>query len=488
MAVTAELWCVALLIAVAALAVIPAVRASSHIVYGAMLAVTVIGFIVAAFAMAAPASATVLPLGLPFIGARFRVDALSAFFLLVVDFGAAAACLYGIGYGRHEHEPQRVVPFFAAFLAGMNLVLLADDAFTFLVAWEFMSLASWALVMAHHREPGNARAAFVYIVMASFGTLSLLLGFGLLAGPDGLYAFADMRSRGDTPMVAGARSRAGAARRRIEGRTGAAPRLAAARASGGAEPRLGADERRHDQGRDLRLRAHRVRPRWTAGLVVGGAGAHHRRHHGGDRRAARADAARSQARARLQHDRECRPRLRRPRARARLRVERLSGRGGAGADRGAVPCVQPRAVQEPAVLRRGRGAHRDRRAQHGAARRPHPPHAGDEPRRPRRLRRDFRPAAAQRLRLRMARLPGDPVEPAASAMGTEAARPRDRRAARARRSARGGLLRAHLSGSCFSGGRATRPRQMRARSTAGRSPRCAFSRCCACSSASCPAR
>jgi hydrogenase-4 component B len=57
--------------------------------------------------------------------------------------------------------------------------------------------------MAHHREPGNARAAFVYIVMASFGTLSLLLGFGLLAGPDGLYAFADMRSRGDTPMVAG---------------------------------------------------------------------------------------------------------------------------------------------------------------------------------------------------------------------------------------------------------------------------------------------
>jgi formate hydrogenlyase subunit 3/multisubunit Na+/H+ antiporter MnhD subunit len=33
----------------------------------------------------------------------------------------------------------------------MNLVVLADDAFTFLVSWEFMSLSSWALVMAHHR-------------------------------------------------------------------------------------------------------------------------------------------------------------------------------------------------------------------------------------------------------------------------------------------------------------------------------------------------
>ncbi len=203
MAVAAELWCVALLIAVAVLAMFPAMRTFSHVVYGVLLAVTVIGFIVALIAMAASPSTTVLPLGLPFIGARFRVDALSAFFLLVVDFGAAAACLYGIGYGRHEQEPLRVVPFFAAFLAGMNLVLLADDAFTFLVAWEFMSLASWALVMAHHREPGNARAAFVYIVMASFGTLSLLLAFGLLAGPDGLYAFADMRLRSDTPMAAG---------------------------------------------------------------------------------------------------------------------------------------------------------------------------------------------------------------------------------------------------------------------------------------------
>ena len=77
-----------------------------------------------------------------------------------------------------------MLPFFPAFLAGMNLVLIADDAYTFLVSWEFMSLASWALVMAHHREAGNQRAGFVYIVMASFGTLSLLLAFGLLAGAE----------------------------------------------------------------------------------------------------------------------------------------------------------------------------------------------------------------------------------------------------------------------------------------------------------------
>ena len=110
-----------------------------------------------------------LPIGLPWIGANFRLDALSAFFAVVVNLGGAAASLYAIGYGRHEREPARVLPFFPAFLAGMNLVLIADDAYTFLVSWEFMSLASWALVMAHHREAGNQRAGFVYIVMASFG-------------------------------------------------------------------------------------------------------------------------------------------------------------------------------------------------------------------------------------------------------------------------------------------------------------------------------
>ena len=64
----------------------------------------------------------------------------------------------------------------------MNLVVLADDAFTFLLSWEFMSLTSWALVMAHHRSDDNARAGYVYILMASFGTFALLLALELAWG------------------------------------------------------------------------------------------------------------------------------------------------------------------------------------------------------------------------------------------------------------------------------------------------------------------
>ena len=179
-------------------------RDATGLVYGASFALAAFALIVALadLASADGAATRVLPLGLPWIGARFRLDALAAFFLVVVNLGAAAASAYGLGYGRHEPAPGRVLPFYPAFLAGMNLVVLADDAFTFLLAWEFMSLTSWALVMAHHRERDNAQAGYVYLVMASFGTLSLLLAFGLLAGPTGGYAFEAIRSAEPAPGTA----------------------------------------------------------------------------------------------------------------------------------------------------------------------------------------------------------------------------------------------------------------------------------------------
>jgi hydrogenase-4 component B len=198
----------ALLIATAALAALldNAARAR-HLVYGMCLIVSLVLLAIALFALfgiyAGP-PATVLPLGIPWLGAHFRLDALSAFFLAIINLGAAAASLFALGYGRHEHAPRRVLPFYPAFLAGMSIVVLADDAFTFLLAWEFMSLSSWALVMAHHGIADNVRAGYIYLIMASFGTLALLLTFGLLAGPDGGYAFGDIRDGHPSPTLAAA--------------------------------------------------------------------------------------------------------------------------------------------------------------------------------------------------------------------------------------------------------------------------------------------
>ena len=166
------------------------------VVYGASLIVAGLGIATALTQLLGqgPSETLTLPVGLPWLGAHFRLDALSAFFLVVVNLGGAAASLYALGYGKHEQAPKRVLPFYPLFLAGMNLVTIADDAFTFLFTWEFMSLSSWALVMAHDQIRENARAGYVYLVMASSGTLALLLAFGLLAGTDGDYAFDAIRA------------------------------------------------------------------------------------------------------------------------------------------------------------------------------------------------------------------------------------------------------------------------------------------------------
>jgi hydrogenase-4 component B len=174
---------------------LPARPLGRILVYGGSLVVAGAGLAVALNALLGrtPAETLILPVGLPWLGAHFRLDTLSAFFLAVIDLGAAAASLFALGYGRHEEAPQRVLPFYPLFLAGMTLVVIADDAFTFLFTWEFMSLSSWALVMAHDHVRENLRAGYVYLVMASMGTLALLLAFGLLAGPDGAYAFSAIR-------------------------------------------------------------------------------------------------------------------------------------------------------------------------------------------------------------------------------------------------------------------------------------------------------
>ncbi|WP_375306962.1 hydrogenase 4 subunit B [Bradyrhizobium sp. A11] len=204
--IAVALWSVAALLALAPAGILLSThRRGSIILYGGCLIATATLCVTALSGLLhspQPAPSAVLPIGLPWLGAHFRLDALSAFFLVVVNLGGVAASLFALGYGRHEDSPGRVLPFYPAYLAAMNVVVLANDAFSFLVAWEFMSLTSWAMVVSHHRDPENVRAGFVYILMASFGTLALLLAFGLLASDAG-YDFDAIRASHPSATLTG---------------------------------------------------------------------------------------------------------------------------------------------------------------------------------------------------------------------------------------------------------------------------------------------
>ncbi|MGJ0505929.1 MAG: hydrogenase 4 subunit B [Methylocystis sp.] len=202
---TLILLCVAALLALGPLALVWRDRPDvSRRVYAAAGVLCGAIFLLDILPRGADALTTTLPFGLPWLGVHLRLDPLSGFFLAVVNLGGAAASAYAIGYGAHEKDPMRILPFFPAFIAGMNGVILADDAFTFLVAWEFMSLSSFALVISHHHDAENRAAAYIYLLMASFGTLCLLMAFGVLGGVSGAYGFDAMRLAARTPWTTGA--------------------------------------------------------------------------------------------------------------------------------------------------------------------------------------------------------------------------------------------------------------------------------------------
>ncbi len=203
---TLIVWVIALLFGLSMVGVLTARFAAGRVlVYGGSLALCAGLLFAGLTGLAHPVERLVLPLGLPWIGTHLRLDALAGFFLLLIGLGGGGASLFALGYGRHEAHPGRVLPFYPAFLAGLSLVVVADDAFLFLFAWELMSLSSWALVMAHQADPqhdpqhdgsqrGERQAGFVYLLMATFSGMALLLAFGILAGAPGGYAFDAMRA------------------------------------------------------------------------------------------------------------------------------------------------------------------------------------------------------------------------------------------------------------------------------------------------------
>jgi formate hydrogenlyase subunit 3/multisubunit Na+/H+ antiporter MnhD subunit len=84
----------------------------------------------------------------------------------------------------------------------MAMVMLADDAYAFMVAWELMALSSYFLVTTDHRIAEIRKAGFLYLLIAHVGAISLLLCFGVMQGGHGAYTFDYMRQTQMTPFWA----------------------------------------------------------------------------------------------------------------------------------------------------------------------------------------------------------------------------------------------------------------------------------------------
>jgi formate hydrogenlyase subunit 3/multisubunit Na+/H+ antiporter MnhD subunit len=150
------------------------------------------------WALAAAPGSMVLPLGLPDLPFHLRLDPLSAFFLILLGGASLGVSLFSAGYFKSMAGGTLglLCLEYHLFLVGMALVLLADDAYMFMVAWETMALASYFLVTTDHAIPDIRKAGYLYLLIAHVGAISILLSFGVMQGGNGIaaYTFDAMRS------------------------------------------------------------------------------------------------------------------------------------------------------------------------------------------------------------------------------------------------------------------------------------------------------
>ena len=191
--------------ALASLAALRSPRLAIRLGHLGLLAGSVTGLAVALGLLLGGAAGPVrvaLPELFPFARLSLSVDGLSAFFLLVVSLVAAAAAIYGPAYLR-AHAPDGELGRAAAgvhvlalnvFVGSMALLCCAGDALTFLLLWEGMTLASYALVVSETRQDASVRAGLLYGVMAHAGTALLLVAFLTLTSDAGGFDWDSLRS------------------------------------------------------------------------------------------------------------------------------------------------------------------------------------------------------------------------------------------------------------------------------------------------------
>ena len=176
----------------------------SHVLFpiGGLLGLVLFGL--ALSALPSTPEVAVLPIGLPALPFHLRLDNLSAYFLMVIGAASAGISAFAAGYFRKGEgtAPGLLCLEYHVFLASMVGVLLADDAYSFMVMWETMALSSFFLVTANHRIPEVRSAGYLYLTMARIGAIAILLCFGVLQANTGDYTFAGMRAQALGPFWA----------------------------------------------------------------------------------------------------------------------------------------------------------------------------------------------------------------------------------------------------------------------------------------------
>ncbi len=121
---------------------------------------------------------------LPFMDFNFRIDNLSAFFLILTGLITLIVSVYSLTYMKRFFYIKNVGvfgAFYNLFILSMLLLTTSDNILLFLLFWELMSLFSYFLVIYEHENEEAQRAGKTYIIMTYTGTAFITAAFVLIA-------------------------------------------------------------------------------------------------------------------------------------------------------------------------------------------------------------------------------------------------------------------------------------------------------------------
>ena len=127
---------------------------------------------------------------------QFAVTGAARILVVLVPVVAAPIVVFAGSVYRDDPGLRRLIGLLVAFVGAMELLLVAADLLTLLIAWELVAAFSWALIAHHWREAKPPQAALEAFVTVRFGAIGLFvaagaayaatgsLSFGALAGAD----------------------------------------------------------------------------------------------------------------------------------------------------------------------------------------------------------------------------------------------------------------------------------------------------------------
>jgi hydrogenase-4 component B len=122
-----------------------------------------------------------------------RIDALSGWFILIINFTMITGAVYGINYMKRYMQRKsditlHCIAFILVYVAMLGICSV-QNGFIFLLLWELMALSVFILVIFEHEKPETLKAGINYIVQSHVSIVFIMLGFIYVAYKTGSYGF-----------------------------------------------------------------------------------------------------------------------------------------------------------------------------------------------------------------------------------------------------------------------------------------------------------